>query len=115
MDASRCTAERLFQLKVLIQAELGYSSAVIEGNVTGENSWLFQPGLYFDEGFILSGRGHISVLHTGGDPSDITDWINRDTPYTAVMSEQNDIIAFISRPEELSQILEICNSAALPY
>jgi len=119
---AKIVVRRGFQIRMLIEGHflnqgIELKIWLIEGDF-GDNDWLFQPGFGFQRGndkFYLSFRGHTSRF-MGNNPNDIVRWIEGDVGIQAKRSYKDDIIAYpAGTPLELvNQVVEICNSAALP-
>jgi len=115
-------ARRAMQLRMLIEGRflnqgIELRVEMIDGHF-GDNDWLFSPGFAFDCGsgkFYLSTRGHISRLQSK-NPNDICRWIESDAHLQAKMSSKDDIIAYPTGTSQsiIDQVLDVCNSAALP-
>ena len=123
-EVAHFSANRAALLRMMIEGyflnnNVRYSIAGVYDLNLGEQQWLFEPGYQMTTAkgtFFLSMRGHIARLGTGGDPRDIARWIREDAGLQSEMSSNYDIVAYPSGTsrELISQVLGICNNAALP-
>ena len=122
-EIAQFLTQRCVQLRMLMEGHflkqgLELKIWVLEDKDFGDNHWLFQPGYGFQcrKGtFYLSSRGHTSRFKSN-NPLDIARWIENDVGLQTRMSYKDDIIAYqTGTPTELiDQVIDICNSAALP-